>query len=191
MPTRSRKIRQIIGVLLLLGLTFSPAITTICWHLWHGSKIDYAGVHFAVPYRWSARISSTGIHFEKRPLNVFVGPVLLAWAALAPVPGPPPTSAELEAFYTSFAAIHWTYLLGEQEIQQGPIRVGTADQEAFCMQSVLKDRKDWFHVTCIISRGTWSVDFQGCAKDKIEFFHKVLGLPDVRPPEKRPDRVTK
>ncbi len=77
------------NVPLFLGLTFSPAIATISWHLWHNGQMDYGGAHFAVPRRWSARISPAAIHFEKRPLTVLVGPALLAWAALAPVSNPP------------------------------------------------------------------------------------------------------
>ena len=184
MTARNRRWVRFITALIVAALGFSPAIATICWHLRHDGQINYGGAHFVVPRRWSVSISPTGAYFEKRPLTV-LSPALLAWATLAPTRHPPRTGAELEAFYASFAAIYWTRLLREQEIQQGPIRVRAAGQEAFCMQSVLTDRRDWFHVTCLVSRGTWNVDFQGTLKDKTEFFDRVLGLPDVRLPENK------
>src|SRR5438034_7911296 len=112
MTSRNRKVLLITSVLLFLGFTLSPAIATISWHLWHGGQLGYGSAHFAVPRWWSARISPTGIHFEKRSLTV-LGPALVAWAALAPIPHPPQAHAEREAFYASFAAIYWTSLLSE------------------------------------------------------------------------------
>lgn len=182
--TRNLKVLRIAGVSVVLVLVFNPAIATIFWHLVHGRQIVYRGSQFAVPFRWSARIGSGAVYFEKRPVTVLVRPVMLAWAAIAPIPHPPQTNAALEAFYANFAAIYWTNLLSEQEIQQGPIRVGDGDRQAFCMLSVRKDWRDWSHVTCLVSRGTWSVDFQGNSNDKVEFFHEVLDLPEFQPPEK-------
>lgn len=174
------------NVPLFLGLTFSPAIATISWHLWHNGQMDYGGAHLPCPVGGppvSAQLPS--ISKSAPLLSLWVPPYWLGqrWHLFLI----PRTNSELEAFYTSFAATYWTQLLREQEIQQGPIRVGTANQEAFCMQSVLKDRRDWFHVSCLVSRGTWSVDFQGCSKDKVEFFLKVLGIPDVLPQENHSD----
>ena len=120
MTARNRNLLRMSGVLLSLVFTLSPGITTISWHLRHDGQMDYGGAHFAVPRWWSARISPIAIHFEKRPFTVF-GPALLAWAALAPVPHPPRARAEREAFYARFAAIYWTHLLKDQEIQQGPM----------------------------------------------------------------------
>jgi len=164
----------------LAALTFSPAIATAWWHLRHGSQVGYRGAHFAVPARWSARIRPTAIYFDKRPLTIYSDSVRLAWAAMAPVPNPPRTRVEREAFYANFSAIYSRYLLRAQEIQEDSIRLGAGEGEAFCLQSVLKERRDWFHVTCLIFRGSWSVDFQGGPADKVEFFHKVLGLPDTQ-----------
>lgn len=182
--TRNLKVLRIAGVSVVVVVVFNPAIATVFWHLAHGRQIVHGGSRFPVPFRWSAYIGSGGVYFEKRPLTMLVRPVLLAWAALAPVPHPPQTKSALEDFYTNFAAIYCTNLLTEQEIQQGPIRVGNGDREAFCMLSVRKDRRDWLHVTCLISRGTWSVDFTGDSNDKVEFFHEVLDLPEFHPPEK-------
>src|SRR2546430_11692781 len=102
MTARNRNVLLITSVLLILGFTLSPTIATISWHLRHGGQLGYGSAHFAVPRWWSARISPTGIHFEKRPLTV-LGPALVALAALAPLPPPPQTPAEREAFYPSFS----------------------------------------------------------------------------------------
>jgi hypothetical protein len=172
-----------ITVVVFIAITFSPSISTELWHVRHQGQIHYAGVRFQAPSGWSARVGPSAAHFEKRPKTVFSRSVLMAWASVAPVPNPPRSTREREEFYSNFAALYSTYLAADQEIEEKPIRLGTGEREAFCMQSTLKNRTNWFRTTCLVWRGTWSASFEGPQEQKEQFFREVLGLPDPRPKE--------
>jgi hypothetical protein len=166
------------GALTFAVMTFSPAISTELWHVRNHSQIDYAGVRFRTPRGWSARIGPAAAHFEKRPLTVFSHAVLLAWAAVAPTSNPPHSARERDESYSNFAALYSTKLASAEEIEGEPIRVGTGDNEAFCLQSFMKNRTDWFRTTCLVRAGTWRASFEGHQNDKEQFFREVLDLPD-------------
>lgn len=168
-------------VIIFVVFTFSPAIATTLWRIRHRGQIKYAGASFETPDGWFARVSPAALHFEKRPLTVFSHSPLVAWATVAPVGNPPHSTSEREEFYSNFAALYSTKLALADEIEEQPIRLGTGDREAFCMQSVLKDRTDWLRTTCLIRGGTWRASFEGGPKEKEQFFAQVLGLPDPRP----------
>lgn len=167
------------SVVALLAITFSPAISTALWRVSHRGEIQYQGVRLHVPFGWSARVGPAAAHLEKHPTTVFSHSPLLAWAALAPISKPPRSRDELEQFYGNFEALYSTKLHAEdREIELEPIRIGSGNNEAFCEQSVLKDRPDWFRTTCLIWRGTWRASFEGAQREREQFFAGVLALPD-------------
>ena len=179
------KVLAISNTIFLLAI-FSPLLSTAWWHIRHAGSIETGGIRATVPWRWQARVSEGAIHIEKQPIILRVTRPLVSWVALAPVRNPPKGQVEAEELYAAFVSTYWSRLVIGDAVVSGPFRLGTGAKECVCMQSVPKDNKDWFHLTCLILRGAATADFHGNTQDRRTLFRDILDLP---PPEDRPARV--
>ena len=82
--------------LVLFAVYYSPALTSLGWHVLHGRAIDYRGLHVQVPWGWTADLSLAkedypanpqGITLQKPPKTLNIesrGPELMYFNLLLP-----------------------------------------------------------------------------------------------------------
>lgn len=160
------------GFCVIFAISFGPILITAWWHLLHGDHIQCAGRSFHVPFRWHAKVEGNKAYISKFRLTVFAGSPTSALISLWPVADPPTNEAEKNSTYQSFTSVYWTYLSDGAGDTRGPIRRGTGENEAVCMQtSVIKGR--WASVSCLVHGGTWYGTFYG-QPEEIQSFYKII-----------------
>jgi hypothetical protein len=145
-----------------------PLILTAWWHLVHGNSIKWAGRAFHVPLRWYAKTYEGQVYISKFSSTVFSKGPSRALILLWPIETPPKTEAERDSLYQTFPSAYWNVLAGSGETT-GPIRIGTGENEAVCMETaIIKDK--WTSLACVICRGTWNATFHGEPKELDSFY---------------------
>jgi hypothetical protein len=56
--------------LVLFAVYYSPALTSLGWHVLHGRAIDYRGLHIQVPWGWTADLSLTKEDYPANPQGI-------------------------------------------------------------------------------------------------------------------------
>lgn len=165
------------GLFIFLGCSLGPILVTIVWHLLHGNIVMCADREISVPLRWYPSVESRSVTLVKLPISIYTAHIFRAWIYLSPLSEPPQTRAEIEEAYKNFAIVYRTQLASDGNVIQGPIRIGTAANEAFCMQSFSQNNETWFEDSCMFFQGTWRADFQGGKNDREAFYKIILGSP--------------
>lgn len=157
------------GLFVFLAISFAPILLTAWFHLVHGNHFPYAGKSILVPLRWRAKIEGGKTYISRVSCTVFSKSPASGLISLWPVESPPKTAAEVNLAYQSFLSVYWTNLAGGAGETIGPVRKGSGESEALCMEtSVVKDK--WVSVSCLVFRGTSYATFYGDPKELGSFY---------------------
>lgn len=172
-PTNGKLIVPACGLFVFLAISFAPTLFTTWFHLVHGSHFSYADKSILVPLRWHAKIEGGKAYISKFSCTVFAKSPASGLISFWPVESPPKTEAEKDLLYQSFASVYWTYLASGGGETIGPIRKGSGDNEAVCMETTIRKDK-WMSSTCLIFRGSWNASFLGDPKE-LGTFYEIVG----------------
>lgn len=157
-----------------LAISFAPILVTAWFHLVHGDHIQCAGKSIHAPLRWHAKTEGHNAYISKLSCTAFSkSPASSGFISLWPVESPPKTETDKDLAYPSFTSVYWTYLARGAGETIGPLRKGTGESEAICMETTLiKDK--WMSSSCLVFRGTWHGTFYGDPKE-LGSFYTIIG----------------
>jgi len=162
-----------LALILVLAISFGPAVLTAAWHIRHGRALVFEGRSIDVPLRWFSYIDFRTIHISKLSLTVFAKRPASVLVSLWPVAVSPKSDADRESAFQSFAAVYWTHLAGNDGRTKGPIRRGTGEKQAICMETSYREAARGTAISCLAYGGTWYATFYGDAKES-DTFYKII-----------------
>jgi hypothetical protein len=164
-----------VAVAVFLGILFAPTLVTVAWHLCRRNPIECAGQGFLVPLRWYPSIDNRTLTISMLSLIIRPNRPVSALITLSPAAIPPKTDLERESAYRSFVAMYWTQMANPTGRIRGPIRLGTKDRQAYCLETTFENAERGMSVACLALGATWIASYDGPPK-KVDTFYKIITL---------------
>ena len=154
---------------LLVAVMFSPILATLGGHIRHNDGMYVAGRRFRVPFGWYAASSYQGILMTSYPVSIFGDFTNPSIISVDLIRTPPTTnSAKEDAYRNLVSAI--TLISNHKLIIQEPVREGSGDSEAFCIETKFSVSVNRGTIDCLIGGARWSARFTGDLKKETEFY---------------------
>jgi hypothetical protein len=179
MKNLRRRVVISLAAIVILGILFAPALVTAAWHICHRNQIECAGRTFLVPLRWYPAIDNRTATISKLSLIIRPGSPVSALITLSPVAISPKTDSERESAYQSFTSMYWTQMASNVGSTRGPIRAGTGDREARCMETSFNNTEKGMSVACLALGATWIASFDGPPKEVSTFYRVITEAPST------------
>ena len=165
---------------LILGIAFAPTLVTAAWHLTHKKQIHAGGRTFLVPARWYPSIDYRTVTLAKfYPILRPEKPVS-AVITLSPFLALPQTDAKRQSGCQSFASFFLAHMTNDAGATRGPIRAGTENLEACCMETAFKNKHNGISADCLAIGGSWTATFQGPPEELATFYKVITQLPSTK-----------
>jgi hypothetical protein len=175
-PPRIAPVLKASILLALLLMIMTPTLVTVAWHLRHGNAIECRGKAIFVPLRWIAYIGDSNDAVLTKPPLVVWPESRATVTSMISVGRWPPAGGEInELHYKTFENLFWNLHSGFGEAISGPVRMGSGQLEAFCMEGVTPGTSR-ASVSCTILGGKWTADFMGDKRDVEEFYTIIRRL---------------
>jgi hypothetical protein len=192
MPKKISRAGKICAVLCIpivcLAVYYSPALTSLGWHVIHGKAIDYRGLHVEVPWGWTADLSlmredfpanPQGITLQKPPktLNIEArGPELIYINLLLP-DGRSTPQQQAEEWKGLFRQSHPASDFDVAAPANFPAGIDCLEAAP---RSAGSDAQTGAALACISLQGGWLADYAG-SRGNVPLFLKVIaGLKPLR-----------
>ena len=162
---RTLRVIAWLWVIVILAVVFSPALSTIAWHVRYGNHIEFQGKRFHVPARWTATLGN-GIDFKKDSFSlfpgIFGGGLEVMWIT--------PSNRTTAQGPADQRVQTWRQNMQTMNNRFGNARVlvslpsGSHDLE--CVRSL-------FGVSCLFVQSGWTAEYLGSEEDQ-ETFLEIL-----------------
>jgi hypothetical protein len=174
--------------LICLAVYYSPALTSLGWHIIHGNAIDYRGLRVEVPWGWTADLAlmkedfpanPQGITLQKPPktLNIEArGPELIYINLLLPDgrSTPPQQAAEWKGLFQQSHPGSEFNVAVPANFPQG------IDCLEAIPRSAIPDAPTGTALGCISLQGGWLADYAGSHSNVPVFLKVISGLKPQR-----------
>lgn len=170
----SRRTGAFLGVVLILGITFSPLLRTLAWHMTHGNSILFKGKRINVPLKWIATSETQGATLSRLALTVLSSdkPVhsFITFGKVGM-----PTNQTPEQIADSFVAVYWTYLAGDRAVK-GPLKFTVDSEEVVCMEGTTSNDPTHMEVACLFPTAGLTASMLGEREDRDLFYDTVRSV---------------